>query len=236
MLFALKLALIAWLVYSSLRGRSKYGSLAAAIARDGEKAQERYLNRGALRKLLLTPVAVVLMLVSKDPLPFELPHASLENTASYCAGVLAMIAVSVVVFRYIGDRQLRFLIRSVGAILPRTPRARRRFIVVSAVAGLTEEIIFRWFLTDFFLFPGFDFSMALIASSVIFGLAHYYQGPLNVVLTGVAGYIFGMVWVDSGSLWVSIFMHFLIDARLALVLTDARWAELEGRPLVQPAT
>ena len=62
--------------------------------------------------------------------------------------------------------------------------------------------------------------VAVLASSVLFGLAHLYQGWLGMLLTALLG--LGMAWLflPTGSLLLPIVLHVLIDLR-GLVMVPA---------------
>ncbi len=79
-----------------------------------------------------------------------------------------------------------------------------------------EEMIFRAFLTNGLaaLFPGrkAQWSLALIGSSIIFGLAHFSWGLAGVLETTVLGLVFGSAYLLSGrNLWVTIIAHGLAN-------------------------
>ena len=79
-----------------------------------------------------------------------------------------------------------------------------------------EEMIFRAFLTNGLaaLFPGrkAQWALALIGSSIIFGLAHFSWGLAGVLETTVLGLIFGSAYLLSGrNLWVTIIAHGLAN-------------------------
>lgn len=79
-----------------------------------------------------------------------------------------------------------------------------------------EEMLFRAFLTDrlatLFEHTRARWALALIGSSVAFGLIHYYQGLLGIVVTGIFGLLLGMAYLKSGrNLWVTIFAHGLAN-------------------------
>jgi membrane protease YdiL (CAAX protease family) len=94
--------------------------------------------------------------------------------------------------------------------LPRNPRDYRAFIALSVTAGIVEEIVYRgyfiWYLAH--VMPVWT---AVIASSLVFGLSHAYQGMGAIMRTGLGGLVFGMLYVFSGSIWVAIIAHALFD-------------------------
>ena len=79
-----------------------------------------------------------------------------------------------------------------------------------------EEMIFRAFLTNGLaaLFPGrkAQWTLALIGSSIIFGLAHFSWGLAGVLETTLLGLVFGSAYLLSGrNLWVTIIAHGLAN-------------------------
>lgn len=98
-------------------------------------------------------------------------------------------------------------------ILPVTGRERRWWTAVSLTAGVTEELIYRGFLLFAFshLFPGLSIWLIMLASAVLFGLAHTYQGVAGVIRTAAIGFVFAMMVVATGSVLLLIVIHFLID-------------------------
>jgi membrane protease YdiL (CAAX protease family) len=79
-----------------------------------------------------------------------------------------------------------------------------------------EEMIFRAFLTNSLaaFFPGKkgQWALALIGSSLIFGLIHFSWGLAGVLETTVMGFVFGSAYLLSGrNLWVTIIAHGLAN-------------------------
>ena len=94
------------------------------------------------------------------------------------------------------------------------------FLLLLAASWTTiafgEEMFYRAFLITQLedIFPGTKFGMVLIllASSVIFGLVHWVEGPLGVVNTFTMGLILGAVYIRSGrNLWITIIAHGLAN-------------------------
>ena len=54
--------------------------------------------------------------------------------------------------------------------------------------------------------------MAVIFSSILFGIAHYYQGISGMISTGTVGFIFGALFINSKNrLWLTILTHGVYD-------------------------
>ncbi|CAG9619561.1 CPBP family intramembrane glutamic endopeptidase [Sutcliffiella rhizosphaerae] len=99
-------------------------------------------------------------------------------------------------------------------ILPTTTKEKKWWNYVSITAGITEEIIYRGFLIFAlsFLFPNFSIWIIIFLSSLLFGLAHTYQGFMTGVLrTTIFGVIFSILYIGLGSILPLIVFHFLID-------------------------
>ena len=94
-------------------------------------------------------------------------------------------------------------------------------------AAICEEIVFRAFLIGRLeaAFGGASriaTALAVVLSSALFGLAHTYQGPTGVLITGTLGLIFACVYAYGGrNLWLNIVVHGVYDTlSLGLVLTN----------------
>lgn len=105
-------------------------------------------------------------------------------------------------------------------------------------AAICEEIVFRGFLIGRLeaAFGGASpiaTAAAVMLSSALFGLAHMYQGPTGVLITGVLGLVFACVYAYGGrNLWLNIVVHGVYDTlSLGLVLTsyDRVFAEIARR-------
>lgn len=100
-------------------------------------------------------------------------------------------------------------------------------LLISVVLAWTtiafgEEMMYRAFLInqlgEVFQSTKLQWVLALIFSSVFFGLVHFYQGPLGILITGITGLLFGVIYLRSGrNLWVTIIAHGLVNT-LSFVL------------------
>jgi len=82
------------------------------------------------------------------------------------------------------------------------------------VGGIVEEFVFRGFLInvgvhilgDRLLWP------LAIASSIVFGISHLYQGPVGVISTGAIAFLFAVVFIVSGrNLLLVILAHGFVN-------------------------
>lgn len=89
------------------------------------------------------------------------------------------------------------------------------FVAVCLTAGICEEIIYRGFLIQYFVdLPlGLSLTTALLLSSVLFGLAHFGQGPVGMFSTGLFGGLAGVQFLATGNLFLPMVIHALVDLR-----------------------
>jgi len=97
-------------------------------------------------------------------------------------------------------------------------------IVISLCAGVGEELLFRGWLMYWILdgagaagAPGVAIAVALIVSSIVFGLFHPIT-PLYIVLASLMGIYFGALVLLTGNLLIPIAAHAAYDA-VQLILT-----------------
>jgi membrane protease YdiL (CAAX protease family) len=117
------------------------------------------------------------------------------------------------------DRQLG----TIGFFLPRTREERRWFAALSVVVGVCEEIVFRgWLIRWLAGAPlGLGLIAAAVAAAAIFGIDHGYQGVAGIVATTVMALVFTLIFFATGTLWVPIVAHALIDLRVLLLVRPA---------------
>jgi membrane protease YdiL (CAAX protease family) len=92
---------------------------------------------------------------------------------------------------------------------------------VYIVSSFGEEIVYRAFLINRISELGFDGKkwkvIAVIISSIVFGLAHYSWGPMGIVQTGFMGLALGFSYLFlKKRIWVLIFAHAYMDTILML--------------------
>ncbi|HUP03122.1 MAG TPA: type II CAAX endopeptidase family protein [Bryobacteraceae bacterium] len=98
----------------------------------------------------------------------------------------------------------------------------RWLAVIWTYAAFGEELAYRRFLLRRVAHAAGNSRLAvalgLLASSALFGCAHWYQGPAGVVSASVSGLLFGAAYLLAGNLWTPICAHGLSDS-LALFAT-----------------
>jgi membrane protease YdiL (CAAX protease family) len=114
-------------------------------------------------------------------------------------------------------------------LTPHTPGERRAFHAVSVTAGICEEVIFRGYLIAYLMaVVAAPFWVAALVSSILFGFAHAYQGPLGIPRTAAVGGLFALLYGLTGSLWAPMVVHAVLDitsGRIASAASDPKVPE-----------
>ena len=89
-------------------------------------------------------------------------------------------------------------------------------VTVWIVVAFVEEIIFRGYMMGEIAALIGNSNIALVMNlaltSILFGLAHWYQGKSGAISTGIIGAILGILFILSGfNLWLPILTHGFID-------------------------
>jgi len=96
-------------------------------------------------------------------------------------------------------------------ILPQSTVELIPFLALAVTAGLCEEFLYRGFAMAVLSRMGLPAAVVILFSSIIFGLAHLYQGRAGFVSTMVLGILFGISRTALGSLLPVIVWHMGVD-------------------------
>lgn len=146
------------------------------------------------------------------------------NPGEYSSLVWVLVVISTVA--YLGDMFLQLQTKesrkeaiekltSDVSFMPDNWKTFKTFILVALTAGVCEEIIFRGFMVNYVysLFgqnPMGQYT-AILLPALIFGILHLYQGHRSVLKIIVGGILFCLIYFLSGSLYIPMLIHFLID-------------------------
>ncbi len=101
----------------------------------------------------------------------------------------------------------------VYALIPQTPREKLwAVLVISPTAAICEEFLYRGFLVAELSLWFHSFILATAVSSVVFGMAHAYQGLSGIVRAALLGALLSIPVIRLGTIFPSMASHFLIDA------------------------
>jgi membrane protease YdiL (CAAX protease family) len=196
-------------------------------------ARIRFYQIACIQQLARILIVLALCLLGSIP-PRAMGLAgpiSWYDTGRVLTILAVVLAASIVLFHFVGDWQLRRLLKMVGALVPVSAAERRWFALVGLGAGVSEEIVFRGFLFFYLAtFTNFSSTQIIVASSLLFGFCHIYQGWFGVLGTSLAGFCLAFLYAGTGSLLVPIVVHAALDLRLLLILTPKRIEKLQPAP------
>ena len=165
------------------------------------------------------------------PLPNDAPwllgHALvrlLVETFVALFAALMLLPYATVAWKRLNNRPRSYrsaeALKSFAYFFPATLAERRWWVLVCITAGVCEEALFRGFLLHYLhIFPWtLNFTLALVISSLIFGLNHLYGGLGGVFGSAVAGFLLGLLFLLGGNLLLPIILHALMDLRMLVVL------------------
>jgi uncharacterized protein len=109
-------------------------------------------------------------------------------------------------------------LRMLGPIAPHTYLEACLFVLLSVCAGMFEEIIFRGYLQRQFGALAQNAVVGIVASGIIFGLGHGYQGPRMMIVIGIFGIFFGLLAHFRKSLRPGMMAHALQDSYSGIAL------------------
>ncbi len=129
------------------------------------------------------------------------------------------------------ERVDAFESRDIAHLFPRNRDERFWTALLSVNAGLSEELFFRLLAPLLFYLVTGDPFVSVLAATLWFGLAHYYQGWAGVALTALAGAILMLVYLYTGSIWLVILIHAVWDLNdLALSPWFSDWLKRREAP------
>jgi len=96
-------------------------------------------------------------------------------------------------------------------ILPQSTVEMLPYLALAITAGLCEEFLYRGFAMAVLLHVGLQAWAVVLLSSVLFGLAHSYQGRGGILMTLLIGLVLGTSRIAYNSLVPAIFWHSAVD-------------------------
>lgn len=224
-------ALLLYSPFASLRWYRKLQQLPPADE-SARLAVYRRMQRRQVRRVVTAAVGLLLLgagVHSAGLLTGRLPRReSMWGTTSVTLWVVYLAVILVAQTIVLAVRGRLPGLRRLAPMLPRTRSERLVWVGCSIGAGVSEEIWYRGMLPIAILtaFPHLRYGVVLLLQAVLFGVAHVYQRVLGVIGTSVLGYLFGLLVLATGSLWLVVVIHVVIDVRFA-ALPGRVWQRLE---------
>ena len=154
--------------------------------------------------------------------------ASWRRTALRAVGatlvtLIILIALQMIVFMVVGPAGPASDQSEYNPITGNLPLLLGMLAMAWTTAAFGEEMLFRAFMINALGRPfqqtRVTVALAVVGSSVVFGLAHFAWGWMGVLETSLIGLVLGTAYIRSGrNLWVTIIAHGLANTTKFLVL------------------
>ena len=187
-----------------------------AVDAGDPRARSRIYVRTAIEEWVLTLAAVALSIAGRRSLGalWLLPPVGWRAWVGFGLvlgyGVLMLLQARAIEAKPASLARLRDRLQPLRALIPHTPGEMRLFVPLAVTAGICEEFLFRGYLVWVLAF-WIGVLPAAIASMVVFGLAHGYQGGkfgFRAFATGVA---LGVLALVTRSVLPGMALHAAID-------------------------
>ena len=188
------------------------------------------------RQWLLTAAALVAWMVAArawSTLGVAWPHG-------LAGAIAAGVTVLAIAFQWVqlgsvsrspATREaIRAQLAPLAFFLPRRPEEIRGFLPLALTAGICEEVLFRGFLI-WYLAAYVGTWPAVAISTLVFALAHVYQGFGGTLKAGAAGAVMAVLYVTTGSLLLPVILHAATDVLGGLTAYEGLKEEAPAEPL-----
>ena len=138
--------------------------------------------------------------------------------AAFWLAAIAVLGAGAKLLHLDEGRKLDEMRRQVGFLVPSTTLELLVWVLLSATAGICEEIIFRGYLQRQFGAVTRSTLAGALLSAVVFGASHGYEGGPRMLLIGVYGLMFGLLAWWRKSLRPGMIAHAWHDAFSGAVL------------------
>ena len=154
---------------------------------------------------------------------FDMRLAAMIGWSAGGFAAISLCAIAFLVIRWKPFREFRnFVLRELVPLF--APLSMTQVALISASAGIGEEMLFRWSLQGGLqhLVPGtYGLIAALIIASVAFGMVHAVT-PMYALIATVIGSVLGLILIFSGSVIPAILAHAFYDFVAILILRRNR--------------
>jgi membrane protease YdiL (CAAX protease family) len=187
--------------------------------------RESFLVNGGLAAAVLLASWSFIGPASRSALdwtPLRWLHQALSGGVGLAVGiaVAVVVAVLLVVPVFVLRRRVTELpaVGDITALLPRTRGELKFGAGLSINAGVVEELLFRLGMPALLFGITGNGPVAFLVASILFGLLHVYQKVWGVIGATILGIVFSLVYLLTGSIWVVIVVHALVDLRSLILL------------------
>lgn len=193
-------------------GWRSYPRFVEIVKHDPKSARRGIYISNMIALWVLTSMVLLVWNFTERPVALLglMPLTGMEALVSLSI-VIALIAVAIIYYRTLMQLDRKYQWTFVPELLPRTRQELKLFLYLSVTAGFAEEILYRGYLMWYLLHFG-NILFAVLFSSVLFAVAHAYQGRNATLVIFPVGLLFALLYVYSGSLLAPILLHIAINS------------------------
>ena len=190
-----------------------------------KKTSDRYLNKIIGQWFITTIIFLIYgsfqVLISPLNILTGL-NPQIKITLMLLSFIFAVASMFPVILSWLNESRRRSLLISIREIpypLPQTKKEALLYTLVGVTTGFGEELMYRGFLIRLLVdLPfGINSLQSLVIISILFGLAHFYQGIGGMIMTCLFGLSMGVIFFITGNLLVPILLHTIIFLRFFLI-------------------
>lgn len=207
---------------NSIYTNQKSGGFPAVLSTEQKKGF--YLSTSLSLFIMAFVVMGVWLLPGRNPQDIGLQQPAKNDLQWWLTLLFIVLYAGDTLFSISSRRQREKSLEHFNKRTPFLPTVRSElplYFLMCFSAGVFEEIVYRGFLItySYYLFSGLSYQWlwAILLPTIVFSIAHYYQGTLAVVKSLILCFLFGCIFYVSGSLLVVMLLHFLVDASGGLV-------------------
>jgi membrane protease YdiL (CAAX protease family) len=166
--------------------------------------------------------AVILWRVSRhairpEQLGLSFSATGITITVVLCSAVLALQLISLHRLKSDPGALTGETVQLALKVFPRDGIERVCFTVLVCTVAICEELVYRGFVQYVFKTWSGSLTVGIVGSSLLFSVAHLYQGKRGLVSTFGVGVLFAGVRAWTGSLVPTVVAHFVADLTIGLL-------------------
>ena len=112
---------------------------------------------------------------------------------TFWIGVLFVLGATAKLMHLDQAGKIQSMREQLGFLAPGTNLELAAWFCLSCTAGFCEEVIFRGYLQRQFSVIGNSVLFGVIASAIVFGASHGYEGPMRMILIAIFGLLLGLL-------------------------------------------
>ncbi|MFN6374196.1 MAG: CPBP family intramembrane glutamic endopeptidase [Chitinophagia bacterium] len=182
---------------------------------DAESRKKLYLGNSIM--LAVAGSVIILLWYFKDrtwaSMGFQMPQWNNRVVVITAIILLSVGYLTDLIYTYFFQREEGDEWFHRSSFLPQHYRELPAYVLLCCCAGIFEEIIYRGFMVNYFLEEVRETVpwLALIVPSILFSLAHFYQGWGAVMKIFILAMLLNLIFIYTQSLFPTMIIHFLID-------------------------